>query len=153
MARFDSAQATLNSQPGFFYWDGRGWPFIALAAHWDWFSQSAWPDPPITAGFALTNQASGPPSPYGIWPYGIHDLRACPTTVLLSGFVIDTLFYAAIWFGVFFGFTSAKRFIRVRRGRCPRCGYDLRGQLGAGCPECGWNRAGDTAGRVAERGG
>jgi len=34
---------------------------------------------------------------------------------------------------------------RRRRGRCPNCGYDLRGQppevgAGGGCPECGWNR-------------
>jgi len=41
---------------------------------------------------------------------------------------------------MFFGFTSAKRFIRARRGRCPRCGYELRGNMNAGCPECGWNR-------------
>ena len=63
-----------------------------------------------------------------------------PNGIVLPGFVIDTFFYAGIWFGVFFGFTSAKRFIRARRGRCPRCAYDLRGQLDAGCPECGWNR-------------
>ncbi len=57
------------------------------------------------------------------------------------GFLIDTLFYTAIWFGVFLGFTSAKRYIRAKRGRCPRCGYDLRGALDHGCSECGWNRA------------
>ena len=82
-----------------------------------------------------------------------------------TGFVIDTLFYAAIWFILFFGFTSAKRLIRSKRGRCPRCGYDLRGGVtsdkrlaiseedlatrkpqgssltpSSGCPECGWNR-------------
>jgi hypothetical protein len=27
-----------------------------------------------------------------------------------------------------------------RRGRCPECQYDLRGDVGAGCPECGWGR-------------
>jgi len=72
------------------------------------------------------------------WPgYGaaIH-----PATVAPQGLMIDTLFYAAIWFGVFFGFTSAKRAIRRKRGRCPRCGYDLRGDLAAGCSECGWGR-------------
>ena len=52
-----------------------------------------------------------------------------PFSPLLPGFVIDTLFYAAIWFGVFFGFASAKRAIRRKRGRCPMCGYDLRGAL------------------------
>lgn len=30
---------------------------------------------------------------------------------------------------------------RERQGRCPKCGYDLKGNLTAGCPECGWNRA------------
>jgi len=67
--------------------------------------------------------------------------RFLPTRVHGPGFLIDTLLYAAIWFGVFFGFASAKRFISTKRGRCPRCGYDLRGQLAQGCPECGWNRA------------
>jgi len=23
---------------------------------------------------------------------------------------------------------------------CPKCKYDLRGDLASGCPECGWNR-------------
>ncbi len=90
-----------------------------------------------------------------------------PLLPIWPGFLIDTLFYAAIWLGVFFGFTSAKWFLRAKRGRCPRCGYDLRGQRlvmsdqrlaksdqepatlkpqvsspkpSSGCPECGWNR-------------
>ncbi len=29
---------------------------------------------------------------------------------------------------------------RLRRGRCPQCGYDMRGKMAAGCPECGWGR-------------
>jgi hypothetical protein len=80
--------------------------------------------------------------------------RPIPDQLLAGGFVTNTLFYAAIWFGVFFGFASAKRAIRRRRGRCPMCGYDLRGQRHegtpgearrhegqeAGCPECGWGR-------------
>jgi hypothetical protein len=63
-----------------------------------------------------------------------------PLGILPIGFGMNTLFYAAIWFGVFFGFAGAKRAIRRRRGRCPRCGYDLRGSLAAGCSECGWGR-------------
>jgi len=65
-----------------------------------------------------------------------------PLHPIWPGFLIDTLFYAAIWGGVFFGFTSAKRLIRMKRGRCPCCGYNLRGDPGgkSGCPECGWGR-------------
>jgi hypothetical protein len=78
--------------------------------------------------------------------------RALPYSMIWPGFAIDTLFYAAIWLTLFFGIVGGKRAIRRKRGRCPRCGYDLRGQrhqgteprrhegLGAGCPECGWNR-------------
>ena len=86
---------------------------------------------------------------------GIMDWRILPLRPIWPGFVIDTPFYAAIWGAIFFGFASAKRAIRRRRGRCPRCGYDLRGGVmsdkrlamsgetatsTAGCPECGWNR-------------
>jgi hypothetical protein len=66
-----------------------------------------------------------------------------PVLPLWPGFAIDTLFFAAIWFGVFFGFASGKRAIRRKRGRCLRCGYDLRGDLAAGCSECGSGRQGN----------
>jgi len=71
--------------------------------------------------------------------------RLLPRLPIWPGFLIDTLFYGAIWFAVFFGFASAKRAIRRKRGRCPRCGYDLRGNLSAGCPECGWQREENAA--------
>jgi hypothetical protein len=30
---------------------------------------------------------------------------------------------------------------RIERAHlCPKCGYNLRGQLADGCPECGWGR-------------
>jgi hypothetical protein len=92
-------------------------------------------------------------------------VRFLPFELIWPGFVINALFYAAIWFALFFGFASAKRTIRRARGRCPRCGYDLRGGvisdqrlamsgegaasgerstvIVAGCPECGWGRARD----------
>ena len=35
---------------------------------------------------------------------------------------------------------SAVLTVRSHRGGCPKCGYDLRGDLDSGCPECGWNR-------------
>ena len=36
-----------------------------------------------------------------------------------------------------------RKTIRRRRGRCLRCGYDLRGDFERGCSECGWNRTED----------
>jgi len=63
-----------------------------------------------------------------------------PLRPIFPGFLVNTLFYAAMWFGIFFGVAALRRFIRKRRGRCVKCGYDLRGDVAAGCPECGWGR-------------
>ena len=46
---------------------------------------------------------------------------------------------------------SRRRRLRQREGRCPSCGYDLRGSPGR-CPECGASAAGLTAGQAASAG-
>jgi hypothetical protein len=68
--------------------------------------------------------------------------RAFPASPIFPGFIINTLVYAAIWFGVLFGPGFVKRTIRKKRGRCITCGYDLRGhardaECATTCPECG----------------
>jgi len=80
--------------------------------------------------------------------------RTLPLRPILPGFLVNTLFYAATWFCIFFGVAALRRAIRRGRGRCVKCGYDLRGQrtsdeaterrsdggVRIGCPECGWGR-------------
>jgi len=137
-----------------------GWPAFALASFGTVNLDSLQLD--VSCGIALE----------GLQSWEDADLvRIVPFGPIWPGFLIDTLFYAAIWFGVFFGFTGAKKLMRVRRGRCPRCGYDLRGQraevndqksevnpphprplqegegVRAGCPECGWRRGADSQSR------
>jgi hypothetical protein len=70
--------------------------------------------------------------------------RALPYKPVWLGFAINTIFYAAIFWLLFAGPGRLRRFIRTKRGLCPACGYDLRGQpppdSDAGrrvCPECG----------------
>ncbi len=65
--------------------------------------------------------------------------RALPLAPIWPGFAINTIFYAAILWLPFAPF-QLRRYVRVKGGRCIKCGYDLRGDLSAGCPECGWRR-------------
>ena len=53
------------------------------------------------------------------------------------GFTLDTLFYAALLAALFLAPPRLRRFLRLRRGLCPACGYDLAGNTTGICPECG----------------
>ncbi len=63
-----------------------------------------------------------------------------PLRPLAFGFLTNTVCYAVLTWPIsrLPGVLSRRR--RQRRGRCPTCGYDLRGNLEHGCPECGWRR-------------
>ena len=71
--------------------------------------------------------------------------RALPLLPMWPGFAVNTLFYAIILWLLIPGPFVLRRLIRIRRGRCPKCGYDLRGDHDGGCPECGGMRASDHA--------
>jgi len=66
--------------------------------------------------------------------------------MLSIGVAWNTVLFSGVWFMVFY-FRSAQEQFREwiasrHAGRCPQCGYDLRGQQPdvGGCPECGWGR-------------
>ena len=65
--------------------------------------------------------------------------RVLPFGIRPLAFTIDSVIFALLWLGPFL-FRDLRRGRRRRKGCCPQCGYDLRGDLGRGCPECGWNR-------------
>ena len=68
-----------------------------------------------------------------------------PLRPIWPGFAINMIFYATIVWLVTLGPFTVRRFIRRKRGRCIKCGYDLRGTSGGAsggggggvCPECG----------------
>lgn len=68
-----------------------------------------------------------------------------PSHPIWSGIVINAMTHAAAWCGLFAGVAwvmpAARRARRMKRGACPECAYDLRGDFAAGCLECGWKRA------------
>ena len=62
-------------------------------------------------------------------------LRVIPLTPRWPGFAINTIFYAAMLWVVFFVSGMVKRRVRRRRGLCPACAYPI--GTSAVCTECG----------------
>jgi hypothetical protein len=61
-----------------------------------------------------------------------------PTRPIWPGFAINTVFYAAVLWMLFAAPFALRKWRRIRRGLCPKCGYDLRGIPTAPVrPECG----------------
>jgi hypothetical protein len=60
---------------------------------------------------------------------------------IVPGLLLDTAAYGAAWALPLLGLPLLKQTRRRRKGRCPRCAYDLKRDLEEGCPECGWRRA------------
>ncbi len=61
--------------------------------------------------------------------------RPVPVGVILSGLALNTIFYATLLWLLIFGPFALRRFLRRRRGLCPRCAYPM-GEA-AVCTECG----------------
>ena len=110
---------------------GYGWPLPAL-----WYRVNG----TIGGNTASATGIEGaillsPPSALEIRGYGF---RALPLYPSWPGLVVNTLAYsAAIWVALAAA-SLARRSLRARAGRCPKCAYDLRGLApGRPCPECG----------------
>jgi hypothetical protein len=60
-----------------------------------------------------------------------------PLRPIWPGFAINTIFYAAILWLLIFAPGRIRRFMRLRQGRCPACGYQIAQGLSEVCSECG----------------
>jgi hypothetical protein len=109
-----------------------GWPTtIEKKSGWPFRCLSGWGigEPPVSFEW------------HGIVAIGDHLDRAnilLPYYPIWPGFALNTLFYAALAWGVWQVPLAMRRRSRRRAGKCARCGYDLRATpAGSPCPECG----------------
>lgn len=72
-----------------------------------------------------------------------------PCLPIDGAFASSSILYALPWLIVLALITGVRRAVRARRGRCPRCAYDLRSDLAHGCPECGWKRRDISPGQAS----
>ncbi|MCC6907005.1 MAG: hypothetical protein IT430_03605 [Phycisphaerales bacterium] len=96
-------------------------------------------------GYALTGFGSGvsPRNDSSLMPHtgitvsksgrGASSDVVLPIRPILAGQV----FYAVFWFGLLLMASFVHRRVRIWRGRCPTCNYDLRATTTGTCPECG----------------
>ena len=118
-------------QDGVLWDDARGWPFLALRCRFGPSDDIRNPYTVLGGLFVrdhpMTGRVIGLPTPPFVLPY----------QPIWTGFAINTVFYAAILWLLTLGPFTARRMIRRKRGRCIKCGYDLRGAEHEACPECG----------------
>ncbi len=122
----------------------RGWPLLSMSCEFD-FNPNRLTILPCRSGAdprlairVLSGISTGSIEPS--WKHGPYQSglpRALPLRPILGGFLINTLFYAAILWPLICGPFVLRRLIRRKRGLCVACGYDLRHADHDACPECG----------------
>jgi hypothetical protein len=114
-------------------WHSNGWPCLALECERDGSF-----DLSIRLSFQSNLYAGVPLAPGASSDCVMRD-RALPFRFIWPGFAINTIFYAAMLWLLWFAPGRIKRFFRMRGHRCPACGYQIApgGGIGPVCSECG----------------
>ncbi len=105
-----------------------GLPLVSLEGS-RWF-KGVYPIPP-TATFRWNLNAALEPPPELRPRYG----RLLPLRPLPTGFAVNTTFYATLLWLLTCLAIAVRRFLRLRRGLCPKCAYPM-GESSV-CTECG----------------
>jgi hypothetical protein len=111
---------------------GVGWPFLAL-------QKSALNE--YDAGKPGSLHFSGMQLP-ATWgdrfpSLVLYGTPLLPVNPVWPGLCADVIVFTGAWSALLIGLPEWRRARRSRMGRCPACGYDVRGAPGP-CPECAW---------------
>ncbi len=113
--------------PATSFWSMRGWNMLAMGPPDFAFPRSSLD---VYRGIDVHDQLFGTScdsTPFGMLPFG----------PVWKGIVLNTLFYAAVLWGLLRLPFVVRRLQRRSSGLCLRCGYDLTHADHAACPECG----------------
>jgi hypothetical protein len=120
--------------PTMMHEDGRGWPMACLHHRFDLglrnHSLRAGVDG-FEGGWIINDW----PAPVPGRAAPVTEARVIPYLPVWPGLIVDTLFYAIVPWGLLLGPWELRRITRIRRGRCPKCGYPA-GRSDV-CTECG----------------
>ena len=115
-----------------------GWPLVSLTATWSWERDSTGSESSLkwlehcSGGVPTTARDALPASAPTVLR---KQPRVLPLHPLWPGFVINTLFYAAILWLLFAAPFALRRWRRIKRGLCPKCAYPV--GTSDVCTECG----------------
>ena len=136
--RRDFKSADWNTAPhSDMAWSRGGPNGSTLMVEWGWPLRCVWGateslrDTQRSTSFGLYNYRGqvNPTTTYSV---------AVPFAPNPWGLAVDILVWAAAWWTLLFAPARLRRYLRLRRGHCPRCNYDLRATSPASpCPECG----------------
>ncbi len=120
------------------------------ATHYQWLYRYGWPMNALEAETrTIGSTRAGLFSAYSPVPSWIpHDQRSfrfIPTRILWSGFAVDSVLYAVLFWSMGAGVWASIRYRRMVRGRCPNCKYPI--NESPRCPECGAARRPLNGGR------
>ncbi len=107
--------------------EASGWPLRCLRCYWKRLE--------IHGGVHLGGGRRDYQRENGFDGVSFPNARILPLIPIWHGFAVNTIFYAALLWLLIPGPFALRRFLRLRRGLCPKCAYPM-GESSV-CTECG----------------